>query len=486
MVSESEGLSLLSRRDRLQDDLFVAGSLRDLIPDDHVLVRLDRVLDLSWLYDEVKGFYDLEKGRPGIDAEVALRLMLSGLVLGVVHDRALLRQAQVDLSIRWFIGYRLDEKLPDHSSLSVIRKRWGPALFARLFARTVGACVEAGLVKGRDVHVDATLIRADVSWDSLALRHAARVGEANGDGEAERGGGGDSGGDSAPGGRPRKLSSTDPEARMATSRRDHRLEPSYKQLTAVDGAHGVQVDAQVIGADRHEGGSLIEQLARVEGLTGQITERVTADAAYASAANFAALEERGTEAVIALPRVRRAKLPAARFKYDGKHDLVRCPAGRKLTPRGRAGKDGRYYRARAKDCSHCRWRQICLPKTAGARTIMIKDGHGALMRARRRQRRQLPEDIAARNRHRGLVEGIHGEAKARHGLGRAMRRGLWNVRIQAWLTAAVINLKRLAKARLCAILKGRGLTPLEIALQAALKAKITNSPNLVTVSPPAA
>jgi transposase len=168
MVGESEGLSLLSRRDRLQDDLFVAGSLRDLIPGDHALVRLDKVLDLSWLYDAVKEFYDLEKGRPGIDAEVALRLMLSGLVLGIVHDRALLRQAQVDLSVRWFIGYRLDEKLPDHSSLSVIRKRWGPALFAQLFARTVGACVEAGLVQGRDVHVDATLIRADVGQPGAA------------------------------------------------------------------------------------------------------------------------------------------------------------------------------------------------------------------------------------------------------------------------------------------------------------------------------
>jgi O-acetyl-ADP-ribose deacetylase (regulator of RNase III) len=80
--------------------------------------------------------------------------------------------------------------------------------------------------------------------------------------------------------------------------------------------------------------------------------------------------------------------------------------------------------------------------------LIIKDGHGALLRARRRHGKRLAIDRAVANRHRGLVEGIHGEAKARHGLSRAHRRGLWNLQIQAWLTAAAINLKRLAKAYL--------------------------------------
>ena len=112
---------MLSRRDRNQEELFVAGSLRDLIPDDHVLVRVDRVLDLSWLRDAVVDCYDLDQGRPGIDPEVAVRLMLAGLLSGIVHDRHLLREAQVNLAIRWFVGYRLHERLPDHSSLTRIR-----------------------------------------------------------------------------------------------------------------------------------------------------------------------------------------------------------------------------------------------------------------------------------------------------------------------------------------------------------------------------
>ena len=80
---------------------------------------------------------------PSIDPEAALRLMLAGFLLGIVHDRRLLREAQVNLAIRWFAGYGLHERLPDHSSLTRIRQRWGPDRFRQIFQRTVTACLEA-------------------------------------------------------------------------------------------------------------------------------------------------------------------------------------------------------------------------------------------------------------------------------------------------------------------------------------------------------
>ena len=107
---------MLGRKERDQLELFITGSLRQLIPDDHVLVRVDRVLDLSWLRQEVADCYCLADGRPGVDPEVAVRLMLAGLLLGIVHDRKLMREAHVNIAIRWFIGYGLHEALPDHSS----------------------------------------------------------------------------------------------------------------------------------------------------------------------------------------------------------------------------------------------------------------------------------------------------------------------------------------------------------------------------------
>jgi transposase len=88
--------------------------MRELIPDDYILVRVDRVLDLSWLREEVKECYCADNGRPGIDPEAAVRLMLAGLLLGLVHDRKLLRETQVNVAIRWFAGFGLTEPLPDH------------------------------------------------------------------------------------------------------------------------------------------------------------------------------------------------------------------------------------------------------------------------------------------------------------------------------------------------------------------------------------
>ena len=82
---------MLGRKERGQLELFITGSLRDLVPDDHVLVRIDRLLDLSWLRAEVAGLYCADNGRPGIDPEVAVRPMLAGLLLGIVHDRRLMR-----------------------------------------------------------------------------------------------------------------------------------------------------------------------------------------------------------------------------------------------------------------------------------------------------------------------------------------------------------------------------------------------------------
>ena len=105
-----------SRKNRQQEELFIATSLRDMIPEDHILKRVDAILDLSWFHDEVREYYCQENGRPSIDPESALRLMLAGFFQGVVHDRKLMREAQVNLAIRWFAGYRVDEALP---------KKWG-------------------------------------------------------------------------------------------------------------------------------------------------------------------------------------------------------------------------------------------------------------------------------------------------------------------------------------------------------------------------
>jgi transposase len=247
---------MLGQKDRNQPELFVAGSLRALLPDDHILVRVDRVLDLSWLRAEVSDCYSSDKGRPGIDPEAAVRLMLAGFLLGIVHDRRLMREAQVNLAIRWFIGYALHEALPDHFSLTRIRQRWGVERFRQIFERTVRACIAARIATGEVLHVDASLIRADVSWDSLAVRHVEAVGRENGDintDELVKK-------ESRQTGRFKKVCVTDPDASMATNGRNRRLEPAYKQHAAVDDLRGVIVDVEVTTGETNEGQVVIERI----------------------------------------------------------------------------------------------------------------------------------------------------------------------------------------------------------------------------------
>lgn len=216
---------MLGRKQRDQLEFFVCGSLRDLIPEDHVLVRVDRVLDLSWLSGAVADLYTDGFGRPGIDPEAAVRLMLAGFLQGIVHDRRLMRDASVNLAIRWFAGYGMAEALPDHSSLTQIRHRWGSERFRAIFVRVVKDCLTAGIVSGDVVHMDATLIRADVSLGSLVARHMDAVDLANLD-KADR--------LSRSTGNFKKLCVTQSDDCMATSAAGRQLLPSYKQHTAVD------------------------------------------------------------------------------------------------------------------------------------------------------------------------------------------------------------------------------------------------------------
>jgi IS5 family transposase len=248
-------------------------------------------------------------------------------------------------------------------------------------------------------------------------------------------------------GKPKKQSTTDPDATLATTQPDRPLEPTFKQHTAVDDQSGVVTDVAVTTGEANEGEQLVEQVERVEATTGQRVGTVTADRGYSSGRNYAALEERETDAVIALPRERRSRIryPLERFRYDAKHRLVRCPCRKFLRP-GRTDRRGTWYRADPHDCAACRYRAQCVSPKARSRSVLIVHGYPALLRARRRRRRGDPVFREAYRRHRWRVEGVHGQLKTYYGLRRAVRRGLANVAIQAYLAAAALNLKILARA----------------------------------------
>src|SRR6187200_1477386 len=149
-------------------------TVEELVSSDHFYRHLERMLDLSFLRELVRDAY-ADIGRPSIDPVVFFKLQLIFFFEGLRSERQLLQVVADRLSLRWYLGYDLTEPLPDHSSLTRIRDRYGLDVFRRFFERIVEQCIAAGLVWGRELYIDATKVAANASLDSLHPRFAVEA-----------------------------------------------------------------------------------------------------------------------------------------------------------------------------------------------------------------------------------------------------------------------------------------------------------------------
>jgi transposase len=152
-------------------------SLDELVPADHFYRQLDRILDLTFVRELAQATY-ADTGRPSIDPVVFFKLQLVMFFDGIRSERQLVRLAAVRLSVRWYLGYNLDEALPDHSSLTRIRARYGVEIFRRFFDAILAQCQQAGLVWGRELYLDSTEVEANAAYSSLTPRFAVEAREA--------------------------------------------------------------------------------------------------------------------------------------------------------------------------------------------------------------------------------------------------------------------------------------------------------------------
>jgi len=384
--------------------------LESLIPADHYLRRLDKVLDLSFIHEVVRDRYCQDNGRPSIDPEVIIRLFLIQALDGLVHVRELMRQVHVNLAYRWFIGYSVTEKLPDHSTISKALDRFGDKVFNELFERSIAQCKKSGLIEGRVLHVDATTIRADLDRE--------RVNQPD---------------------------SPDKDARFGHFP-GKKLEPGYKQHTIADGKARVVLGLSVTAANGPEHDSAIEVVDEALKHLDAPPEAVCADRAYASGNNAAAMEKREIRLVSPPPKAitytKDKYFTVEDFKYDEKRDVFICPAGAILKNLGvvKARPNQRLYACQRSICGKCGLKNKCTQSSR--RQLKVGANHGALMRLRADSR---TESFKKLYRSRApVIEGVFAEAKEWHGLRRAWRRGISKMRIQCFLIATVINFKRLA------------------------------------------
>ena len=147
----------------------VTVSLEQLVPAHHFYRHLDAMLDLSFVRDWVQEQY-ADRGRPSIDPVVFFKLQLIMFFEDIRSERRLVETASLNLAHRWYLGYRLDEPLPDHSGLTRIRQRLGLAIFQRFFEQIVDLCQQAGLLWGRELFFDATKVHANAALNSVVPR----------------------------------------------------------------------------------------------------------------------------------------------------------------------------------------------------------------------------------------------------------------------------------------------------------------------------
>src|SRR2546426_5382054 len=152
-------------------------SLEELVPADHFYRHLERTLDLSFVREFVQETY-AHGGRPSIDPIVFFKLQLVMFFEGIRSERQLMRHAADRLSVLWYLGYDLGEPLPDHSSLTRIRERYGLEVFRRFFDAIVEQCQQEKLVWGKELYIDSTQVNANADLDSLTPRFAVESREA--------------------------------------------------------------------------------------------------------------------------------------------------------------------------------------------------------------------------------------------------------------------------------------------------------------------
>jgi transposase len=452
-------------------------SLEDLVPTDHFYRRLEADLDLSFVRELVRPLY-AGGGRPSVDPVVFFKLQLVLFFEGIRSERRLMEIAADRLSVRWYLGYDLFEALPDHSSLTKIRERYGLGVFRGFFEKVVEMCAEAGLVWGKELFVDATKVDADASLDSIAPRFYVEEhlkdlfeeepsGAENGDAgvslrtaddealPAENAAGGDW---IARTGRQRRevkgawykrtadflCSETDPDASPMKRRESKGSHLGYHAHYVVDGGKArVILNVLVTPFEVTENAPMLDLLWRSAFRWKLRPRQITGDTAYGTTENIAAIERAGIRAFMPLTGAGKTRpyFSKEEFAYDPERDLYRCPAGEILAPKTfRTARNQIIYKTEPGTCDSCSVRSRCTDNKTGRQVLRHRDER--YVDRVKSYRGTFPYEKALRKR-RVWVEPLFGEAKDWHGLRRFRLRRLEKVNAEALLVAAGQNVKRL-------------------------------------------
>jgi len=435
------------------ESLFYYFRLEDQIPEDHLLKRLDRCIDFAFVRERLRDTYSAI-GRPSIDPEVLLRLLLVGYLYGITSERRLMEEVRMHLAYRWFSRLGFEREIPDHSTFSKNRhgRFRGVGIFLEVFEEIVRRCLKAGLVEGKRLTVDGTLVTANASPQrgtkpeqlgevakvSRTVReYLADLARENPVSDNEEKAASQSV-------VPRNVSTTDPEACWA-SKYGGRSVPSYFDHYLIDNASCIILGVEGTQARfRQEMLAAQRMLVQVKERFGVCPESVGADKAYGSGEFLAWLLERNIQPYIpVIDRRHQTQQHFTRdqFQYDPAENAFRCPQGQTLRYSSvYRRKQGYIYQTTESQCRGCPVKNRCTSGTI--RRIFVHWHEPARQRARELAQTSA---YACSRRERNKVEALFSELKLRVGLRRLRLRRLWNVSEQFYLAATAQNLKRLVR-----------------------------------------
>ena len=444
---------MMGRQDRDQASLFYDFNLDDVIPANHLLRRLHVFVTavLGDLHDELRPYYS-DIGRPSVDSELMMRMLIVGYCHGIRHERRLCEEARLHLAYRWFCRLDLDDRVPHHSTFSENRlNRFRESdILRHVFERVVAACMARGLVKGEGFAVDASVMEANASRyhgkapDEIDWSQCERQSRAVADylaaleheePDPERKA-------------PKIISLSDP-ASAWTAKANKRVQFGYGLNYLVDVENAVIVDVEATPARTYDevlaSKTMVE---RTQARLGLKPARLIADTAYGTGKFLGYVV--GNKIAPHIPvwdKSERTDGTFSRqdFAFDRQRNVYTCPAGKTLTTTGNAGNDHVIgYRGSVPDCRVCPLKPQCCPNTPARKVTrdvneQARDVARALMKT--------PDFEASRDQ-RKMVEMRFAHLKTHHGFERLRLRGLASARDEFHLAAIVQNLKTMALRQL--------------------------------------
>lgn len=424
-----------------QPEAVIELNLESFISPKHRLRKINKQIDFSFVRALTEKFYCPNQGRPSIDPEIFFRIILIGYLYHIPSDFRLCEEIHYNLAYRWFCKLNVNDKVPDHSSLTKIRDRLGLAIFKQFFTKILEQCKAKGLVKGEHVMTDGTLFQANASLDSLIPKDELKgedkvITELN-----------------SPTRQPiRKISNqthisrTDPQASLAFKKGTART-LKYKTHFTLDAASRVVLDAKVTTGATHESQVYLAQIEAIQNEFALTIQEATADRAYGSGDILQALRDKNITPNIPLFSRRSGRANVDNkygFVYEREENRYRCPAGKYLLPYPAITNDTIHYRTQAKICPTCPLKDNCAAKIKSKTDIRwIRRNIYQDLFTHMTQQMQTAAFQAKLAERMWKVEGLISEAKQLHGLSRAKYRGLTKTQIQVYLIASVLNIKRL-------------------------------------------